>query len=158
MINNFKKIYGNPDEVIICAGDYEQKHHMKYKEPVKGKGIRKLFRDNGYKLYLVDEFRTSCMCSKCQEETGRCEKFMRRKNPKSFRDGDILVHGLLTCKKCSSLWNRDINGATNIFRIARNAINGIERPKYLCRGQKVENKVVRKKIKQSVKVDALTSI
>ena len=28
------------------------------KEPVKGKGIR----NNGYKLYLVDEFRTICMC------------------------------------------------------------------------------------------------
>jgi hypothetical protein len=35
------------------------------KELVKGKGIR----NNGYKLYLVDEFRTSCMCSICKEET-----------------------------------------------------------------------------------------
>ena len=39
------------------------------KELVKGKGIRRLFRDNGYKLYLVDEFRTSCICSICKEET-----------------------------------------------------------------------------------------
>jgi hypothetical protein len=41
---------------------------MKYKEPIKGKGIR-IFRDNGYKLYLVNEFRISCMCSICNEET-----------------------------------------------------------------------------------------
>ena len=30
---------------------FEQKQGMKYgKEPIKGKSIRKLFRDNGYKL------------------------------------------------------------------------------------------------------------
>ena len=51
----------------------EQKKHMKYKEPTKGKGLRNIFRKNGYKLYLVDEFRTSCRCSKCEE--GECNKF-----------------------------------------------------------------------------------
>ena len=168
LINNFKKIFGKPEDVIICGGDFEQKQHMKYKEPIKGKGIRRIFRDNGYKLYLVDEFRTSCMCSICKEETGRCEKFQIRKNPKPYKSGNILVHGLLTCKKCSGVWNRDVNGATNIYRIAKNAINGIERPKYLCRVKKdetnkIENpkknkikKVVQNKNNKSVKVDALT--
>jgi len=160
MINNFKKIFGKPEEVIICAGDFEQKQHMKFKEPIKGKGIRKIFRDNGYKLYLVDEFRTSCMCSICKDESGRCEKFQIRKNPKPYRSDNILVHGLLKCKTCFGVWNRDVNGATNIYRIAKNAINGLERPKYLCREKKVENikieKVVQKKAKKSVKVVALT--
>jgi transposase len=168
MINNFKKIFGKPEDVIICAGDFEQKQHMKYKEPVKGKGIRRIFRDNGYKLYLVDEFRTSCMCSICKEETGRCEKFQIRKNPKPYKSGKILVHGLLTCKKCSGVWNRDVNSATNIYRIAKNAINGLERPKYLCREKKDDDKVekhkkekikkvVQKKANKSVKVVALTN-
>ena len=69
----------------MCC-DFEQKQHMKYKEPVKGKGIRirRIFRNNGYKLYLVDEFRTSCMCSICKEETGRCEKFITRKKSKTL--------------------------------------------------------------------------
>lgn len=53
----------------------------------------------------------------------------------------------------------------NIYRIAKNAINGIERPKYLCRKKKEENekvekvkkdKVVQKKVNKSVKVVALT--
>jgi hypothetical protein len=168
MINNFRKIFGKSEDVIICAGDFEQKQHMKYKEPIKGKGIRKIFRDNGYKLYLVDEFRTSCMCSICKEETGRCEKFQIRENPKPYKSGNILVHGLISCKNCSNVWNRDVNGATNIYRIAKNAINGIERPKYLCREKKDEDvkiekpkkakvkKVVQKKAKKSVKVVALT--
>jgi hypothetical protein len=167
MINNFKKIFGKPEDVIICAGDFEQKQHMKYKEPVKGIGIRRIFRNNGYKLYLVDEFRTSCMCSICKEETGRCEKFITRKNPKPYKSSNILVHGALRCKNCKAVWNRDVNSATNIYRIAKNAINGIERPKYLCRENKVDDKVeklkkgkvkkvVQKKANKSVKVVALT--
>ena len=170
MINNFKKIFGKPEEVIITIGDWEQKKQMKYKEATKGIGMRKLFRQNNYKVYLVDEFRTSCMCSICKDETGRCEKFQVRENPKPYNRGNILCHGLLTCKKCSSVWNRDVNSATNIYRIAKNAINGLERPKYLCREKKDENikvdnpkpkkgnvkKDVQKKAKKSVKVDALT--
>jgi len=136
---------------------------MKYKEPIKGKGMRTLFRQNNYKTYLVDEFRTSCMCSICKTEIGRCEKFQIRKNPKPYKSGNILVHGLISCKNCFNVWNRDVNGATNICRIAKNAINGLERPKYLCREKKDENvkvekpkKVVQKKANKSVKVDALT--
>jgi hypothetical protein len=75
---------------------------MKYKEPVKRKGIRRIFKDNGYKLYLVDEFRTSCMCSICKNEIGKCEKFITRKNPKPYKSGNILVHGALRCKKCEA--------------------------------------------------------
>ena len=131
MINKFKKVFGSQEDVIIAFGDWEQKQHMKYKEPTKGKGIRKLFRESGYKVYLVDEYRTSCMCSKCCE--GKCEKFITRENPKPYKKGKILVHGALICKKCNAVWNRDVNGATNIFRIVKNIIDKRERPKYLCR-------------------------
>ena len=152
MINNFKKIFGKSEEVIICAGDWEQKKQMKYKEATKGIGIRKLFRENGYKVYLVDEFRTSCMCSKCGEEIGKCEKFIKRENPKPYKSCTILVHGLIKCQTCLGVWNRDVNGATNIYRIAKNAINGLERPKYLCREKNEKKdekikKVVQKKTK-----------
>lgn len=151
MINNFKKIFGNPEDVIITIGDWEQKKQMKYKEVTKGVGMRKLFRQNNYKVYLVDEFRTSCMCSICKEEIGRCEKFITRKNPKPYKSGNILVHGALCCQNCEAVWNRDVNSATNIYRIAKNAINGLERPKYLCRENKDENIKVEKPKKEKVK-------
>ena len=169
LINNFKKIFGKPEETIVIFGDFEQKQHMKYKEPIKGKGMRTLFRQNNYKTYLVDEFRTSCMCSICKTEIGRCEKFQIRENPKPYKSGNILVHGLIKCKTCLGVWNRDVNGATNIYRIAKNAINGLERPKYLCREKKNENikveklikdkikKVIQKKAKKSVEVVASTN-
>ena len=91
------------------------------------------------------------MCSVCKTKIGKCEKFITRKNPKPYKSGNILVHGLLTCKKCSGVWNRDVNGATNIYRIAKTAINGLERPKYLCREKKDENVKVEKTKKEKVK-------
>ena len=36
MLNNFKLIFGNEKEVIVYFGDYEEKHHMKFKEATKG--------------------------------------------------------------------------------------------------------------------------
>jgi hypothetical protein len=135
MINNFKKIFGQPKDTIVCFGDWEQKKHMKFKEPSKGKGMRVLFRKNGFQTYLVDEFRTSCKCSKC--EGGDCCKFIIRKNPKPYKTNLRLVHGLLRCKICCGVWNRDCNGATNIYKIASNAINKKERPRYLRRGNQV---------------------
>ena len=130
LIKNFSNKFGDKEDVIVCFGDFEQKKHMKFKEPTKGKGMRTLFRKNGFLTYLVDEFRTSCRCSSCE---GLNEKFKVIENPKPYRSGSVLVHGLLKCKSCSGVWNRDCNGATNIYKIVKNAINKIDRPRYLCR-------------------------
>jgi hypothetical protein len=131
MISDFRKIYGKPDEVVICIGDWEQRQQMKYKEPTLGIGMRKLLRKNNYNVYLVDEFRSSCKCSKC--DGGVCEKFMVRKNPRPNKDDMRLVHGLLRCKSGCGSWNRDRNGASNIYKIAYQAIHKLERPSYLCK-------------------------
>ena len=64
-MNKFQKVFGDKNDVVVCFGDYEQRKHMKYKEPIKGKGMRTLFRKSGYETYLVDEFRTSCKCCNC---------------------------------------------------------------------------------------------
>jgi hypothetical protein len=131
MLNNFKRIFGDEKDVVVCFGDYEQKKQMKYKEATKGKGMRTLFRKAGFQTFLVDEFRTSCRCSKC--EIGICKKTMVRENPKPYRSGNVLIHGLICCKNGCGYWNRDVNGATNIYKIAYNAINNKERPNYLSR-------------------------
>ena len=52
LINQFKKKFGDEKDTIICIGDYEQRKHMKFKEPIKGKGMRTLFRKNGYDTYF----------------------------------------------------------------------------------------------------------
>ena len=161
MISNFRKMYGNPDEVVICIGDWEQRQQMKYKEPTLGIGMRSLLRKNKYKVYLVDEFRTSCKCSNCHG--GVCEKFMVRKNPrpkpkknkenpKKERKYDEmrLVHGLLRCKSGCGEWNRDRNGSSNIYKIAYQAIHNLERPSYLCREIKSNQAVLPNCYKQNI--------
>ena len=56
--------------------------------------MRTLF---GYKTYLVDEFRTSCKCSKC--DGGSCEKYMTRENPNHSM---IILDSswVFSCKNC----------------------------------------------------------
>ena len=159
MIRNFRKMYGNPDEVVICIGDWEQRQQMKYKEPTLGIGIRSLLRKNKYNVYLVDEFRTSCKCSNC--DGGICEKYMVRKNPRPKKNKENpkkerkydemrLVHGLLRCKSGCGSWNRDRNGSSNIYKIAYQAIHNLERPSYLCREVKSNQGALPSSYKQNI--------
>ena len=60
---------------------------------------------------------------------------MVRKNPRPYRTGNVIVHGLICCKNGCGYWNRDVNGATNIYKIAYNAINNKGRPTYLSRSK-----------------------
>ena len=133
MIKSFTKTFGVPNDVILGIGDWEQKKHRKFKEPVKGKGLPTMFRKHGFIVLLVDEFRTSKMCSFCSDEDGVCEKFRWIDNPRPYRIGKLLYHGLFKCNTCSRLWNRDVNGACNIWKMAQCAINRVERPLYLQR-------------------------
>jgi transposase len=132
LLKRFEKLFGSGEETIIAIGDFEQRQHRKFKEPIKGKGFRTLFRKAGYNVYLVDEFRTSCRCSACH---GECKTFRECENPRPFRSGSILRHGLVKCRTCSRLWNRDTNAASNIWKVAMSAIRGEERPEYLRRAR-----------------------
>eukprot|EP00835_Amoeboradix_gromovi_P005662 NODE_556_length_6708_cov_0.674837.p3 type:complete len:135 gc:universal NODE_556_length_6708_cov_0.674837:5168-4764(-) len=134
MLKRFEKLFGTPEAAVICIGDWEQRQHRRFKEPVKGKGFGTFFRRAGYKVYLVDEFHTSCRCSACSEH-GVCSKFRECDNPRPYREGRILRHGLVKCQTCSRLWNRDVNAASNIWKIASRAIQGLARPDYLWKAQ-----------------------
>ena len=47
----------------------------------------------------------------------------------------LMRHGLLRCKTCKVLWNRDENNSCNIFTISKLARNNKQRPDYLYRQQ-----------------------
>ena len=40
LMNKFKKVFGDKNDVVVCFGDFEQRKHMKYKEPIKGKDMK----------------------------------------------------------------------------------------------------------------------
>ena len=141
MVNNFAEVFGDPNETVIGFGNYGSAH-MRGIEPVKGKGFRKTLRHAGYEVFLVDEFRTSKMCSDCGKAGGECKTFSKRKEKKSKRESETkvetkkierLVHGLLRCQACLKIWNRDVNASTNICKIALLELKGGIRPDYLRR-------------------------
>jgi transposase len=133
-MNKFEKTYGKPHEVVVCFGNYGNPN-MNGVEPSKGKSFRKLFRQRGYPVFLVDEFQTSCTCTLC---SGRLEKFHWRESHRPTNERELIkVHGLLRCKTCNSkgrLWNRDLNAALNIWKIAVSEILGFGRPQQFQRG------------------------
>ena len=121
LLKEFKsKFHENvePHDVVVAIGDWEQRIH-RYHEPTKGKGIRAVFEKAGYHVYLIDEYRTSKMCSKCSDTNAQCEKFRQVPNPRPYRQGQILCHGLVRCTSCWTMWNRDVNAAVNIWKIAK---------------------------------------
>ena len=148
MLNNFQLMFGPPTETAIIFGDFSSNKTLKNQEPTKGKSIRRLFQKRGYKLYLVDEYNTS---AKMYETGTSMERFKMSKNPRPFRKGKRLVHGLIRTKSEKGkssltnsdshtiLMNRDMNGALNILYKGRSIIEGKEIPKYMDR-KKQENK------------------
>ncbi len=130
MVNLIKQKFGGPEHTVIAIGDFDQgSYHLKGKEPTKGKGMRKVLRRAGYLVFLVDEFRTSCICYNCHH---RLQNTLYRESHRPKSLGQIrLVHGHLSCNTvngCGCLWNRDVNGALNIRMLAHKAFNGEERP------------------------------
>ena len=139
MMNRFKTMFGDPVNTVVLMGDFEQRQHMKFKEPTKGKSIRNTFKTFGYELYLVDEFRTSC---KSFVNGNDAETFLLKSNPRPFREGIIKCHGLLRSKIFTNeksgdekyvLLNRDFNGSMNILKKGKCIIDGEEIPTYLSR-------------------------
>ena len=138
MIQNFKKKYGKPEDTIFVIGDYDKgDYHMKGKEPVICKKFRRIFRNAGYKTFLVNEFRTSKLCNCCNEEL---EKFLEisSQKPKLKKEGKIEVcHGLLRCKsvkhKSEIFHNRDKNAVQNMLTIVKSVLNTRKRPEIFCR-------------------------
>jgi hypothetical protein len=106
--------------------------------------------------HLKDGYINTKILKILQEETENLylKKTMVRENPKPYRTGNIIVHGLFCCKNGCGYWNRDVNGATNIYKIAYNAINNKERPNYLSRSKNLStglDEPVKPKFTRSVK-------
>jgi hypothetical protein len=143
MIKNFSNKFGKPNECTIILGDYDKGDgHMKGKEPIINRRIRKIFRNNGYKVYMINEFRTSMLCNKCESI---CETFHKREShkPKDLekkigKRKIIEVWGLTLCKnkQCSQIHNRDKNSALNMYKIVKSIYEGKGRPKIYCRDTK----------------------
>jgi len=129
MIENFKNKFGKPDKVIIVFGDHDKgQHNMKGLEPSICKKFRRIFKNAGYKVFLINEFRTSKLCNCCHHEL---DKFLVRASNKpkdKNKNKKVLVNGLLkhTVSNpegelnpllCTIIHNRDKNAVQNMLYI-----------------------------------------
>jgi transposase len=110
---------------------------MKGLEPSICKKFRKIFKNAGYKTFLINEFRTSKLCNCCHNEL---DKFMIRpsKKPKLLKENkNELVNGLLRCQsikpKCEIIHNRDKNAVINMLSIVKSVFDTGLRPKQFIR-------------------------
>ena len=136
MIKNFSNKFGNGDNTIFVIGDYDKgSYNMKGCEPAICKKFRKIFKNAGYKTYLINEFRTSKISNCCKTEL---EKFHYKphKNGKNY-----LCHGLLRCKsvmpQCETIHNRDKNAVKNMLNIIDSLITTGIRPAIFTRSETI---------------------
>ncbi len=145
MINNFKNKFGKPDKVIIVFGDHDKgSHNMKGIEPVICKKFRRIFKNAGYKVYLINEFNTSKLCNCCHKVL---DKFLVRTSnkPKDIKENKkTLVNGLLkhTVSNpegelnqllCKIIHNRDKNAVQNMLNIVGCIMKTGKRPEPFIR-------------------------
>jgi hypothetical protein len=137
-VSRFREKFGPPDKVILLYGDQDQ-HNMRYKEPVKGRSMRRLFKKHGYRVYLVDEFRTTMMLYGAPGIDGNgveLENFCKMKNKKPKRESKphydaygekvenpsrwreiVESHELLRSKTYTNV--QLIDGKTNLIDLAK---------------------------------------
>ena len=146
MIENFKNKFGEPDKVIIVFGDHDKgSHNMKGLEPSICKKFRRIFKNAGYKVFLINEFRTSKLCNCCHQEL---DKFFTRASNKpkdKKKNKKILVNGLLKhtvsnpegelnqIPLCTIIHNRDKNAIQNMLYIVEHIKKTGSRPEAYTR-------------------------
>ena len=124
-LNRIEETYGKKENLLLCYGNWSNNKQMKYIMPTKGVGLRRVIQKK-FNVVLVDEFKTSKLCSKCN-----CEL-------ENYNN----LHRVLVCRGCKSsglesknttFMNRDMNACMNILNISKNWINSKIRPNNFCR-------------------------
>ncbi len=66
LLKEFREKFGNPTQVDIFFGNwYSHGNTFRGQETTKNSGFIKTFQSDGYRVFLLDEFRTSCVCFNC---------------------------------------------------------------------------------------------
>lgn len=121
-ITSIEETYGKKEDILLCYGNWSNTKQMKYIMPTKGVGLRRNIGKK-YDVLLVDEFKTSSLCSKCNNKLENYENIYR----------------LLVCKSCglenkkSVFINRDMNACINIVNLSKEWINSKSRNINFCR-------------------------
>ena len=138
MIKNFTKKFGEPNDILFIMGDYDKgSSNIGGLEPTICKKFRRIFKNAGFRTYLVNEFRTSKLCNCCNCEIS---PFMIRQShkPNDIKvNKKITINGLLSHQedkqKCEIIHNRDKNAVQNMLNIVKSIFTIGRRPDIFTR-------------------------
>ena len=121
LVNDIKKIFGK--DIIIIYGDWSKGNEQRGIISTPNKAIKKVLMDN-FIVYSIDEFRTSKLNCKTEEETKNIylsdNKGIKRK-----------IHSILTFQMENNRLgciNRDNNAVTNMIKIVNHFLETGKRP------------------------------
>ena len=122
---------GNKNNLLLSYGNWSNNKQMKYIVPTKGIGLRKSIQKK-YNVVMVNEFKTSKLCSKCEKPLENYRGLHR-----------VLVCRDYKCNGCESkritFINRDMNACMNMINISKSFINSRNRPIHFCRDNNETN-------------------
>ena len=119
--------YG-PD-CTVYLGDWCRRDQMKGCAPSPTVGLKKMLRRK-FKVYKVDEYKTSRICNRCKSELSTYKK---RDGKNSY--SRLCCHGCRSNNKLSKRFvDRDLNAATNILLAGTSTVRplSMSRPKAGC--------------------------
>jgi hypothetical protein len=131
MLNKIEKAYGK--DSIIIIGDWCIEKQMKNFISTPNIGLKRKLKER-FKVYNIDEYRTSCLNYKTEEA---CSNLYLPDNKNKTRK----IHSILTYKMENNRLgciNRDKNGCKNIQKIFEYYIKNNERPENYRRGQTIQ--------------------
>ncbi|KAL3670098.1 hypothetical protein V7S43_004414 [Phytophthora oleae] len=137
----------------VAYGDWSRRGNIKGHASSPVKGLKEALRKRAV-VFSMDEFRTSKLCSQCDQSLSPVRYAVDTKLPKRRkRKGVVLArnraevqfkekgcHGVLRCNHAtcpSQYWDRDVNAAKNILSVLQNQLAGVtDRPLRLQRTPK----------------------
>ena len=134
-----------PRGAIIALGDASRSSTFGHLPSTPTSSLERLLKRR-FRVYMVDEFRTSKLCAGCHKELGGAEY-----------DGK-QSYGVRRCfnNVCfRTFWDRDINGALNILKKYIRGTRGQGPPSEFSRSCSVENEQVNTRVRLNFRVRIL---
>ncbi|HMC01011.1 MAG TPA: hypothetical protein VKN14_08260, partial [Flavobacteriaceae bacterium] len=145
LVSNIKSVYGEEGkEIILMYGDWNVGYQMRGIRPTPMIGLKRMLQKH-FKVYNVDEFRTSCLDNRTEKRNENA----RVKDPKTKKTKKLhavlvskIPHPSLESTECNSYQNRDRNSVLNIRKLVKCFLETSSRPLNYVRGTDVcpENK------------------
>ncbi|KAI9332762.1 hypothetical protein BD770DRAFT_422951 [Pilaira anomala] len=131
---NIRKKFGK--DCILILGNWSASR-TRLHGPIKGNGLRNSLRKEGFKVYLLDEFKTSSICSSCENKLATFKECI---NPRPYRRSANPKKQALTEKDQENikyrLWNRDLAAVLNFRKILISLRTTSQKPAIFLRRQK----------------------